>query len=148
MFSISQKDEHRQRKALECQPSLMRGSIHGGAAKDWLMLVSEFSQARDGHAFLVHLVSRSHQRQLPGTALRDLFGLIDQETEITARLMRNQSVRGIGECMALPHGAIRAHAKRILRKCGVRSRIELLALLHRISLSSEGFFIGRPDRSS
>lgn len=103
----------------------------------WLVLVSPLLHANfraDAGVFVVHLVSRVHPRNLPSSALRDLFGLTRRELEVISGLLRRESLRDIARRLSLSHETVRVHVKRILGKCDVRSQIQLLALLQRVSL--------------
>ena len=110
------------------------------APKDWLVMISVLPGASGASSgcltFVVHLVSRLHPRKLPVAALHDLFGLTRKETDVLARLIRSESLRDVASHMTLSHETIRAHLKRIFRKCDVRSRTELFALLQKISMFS------------
>lgn len=125
---------------LECLPSLTDRRCNGAAQSQtptqWLMTVSEFSEAQRTRTFLIHLISRLHQRQLSTGSLRELFCLNADETAVLAGLLRNESLLCIAAWLTLPPAAIRSHVRRILRKCKVHSRVELMALLHRVSLLS------------
>lgn len=142
-LSTQQGVRSRRPVMLECLPSLAQQAdccnerpSSGLAERQWLMTVSEFSETRRTRTFLIHLISRLHQRQLSAESLRDLFCLNEEDTAVLAGLLRNEPLGWIAACLALPPPAIRSHLRRILKKCQVRSRIELMALLHRMSLLS------------
>lgn len=103
---------------------------------DWLVLISPMRVANSGCscAFLIHLVSRVHTRQLPMGALRDLFGLTNKELDVLSGLLRRESLRMIAQRMSLSHETVRTYVKRILRKCNVDSQAELIGLAQRLSL--------------
>lgn len=68
---------------------------------------------------------------IPGVVTR-------KEIDVLSGLLRDESLHDIAKRMSLSHETIRVYVKRIFRKCDVRSRTGLLALLQKLSLLAQG----------
>lgn len=103
-------------------------------AKDWLVLLTALGGSSRQIIFMVRLVRRFSIRSLPGAVLQDLFGLSYRELVVTQRLLAGHSLRELAQLLSVSHETIRAHLKRVFRKCEVHSQTELAILVHRLSL--------------
>lgn len=110
--------------------------VRRGSRNGWMVLVTSFPSAKteDAPIFCLRLVGRKYSRRVPEAMLQKLFGLTKNERAVAARLVRRDSLKQIATHMDLSHESIRAYLKRIFRKCEVNSQMELLSLLHKLSL--------------
>jgi DNA-binding NarL/FixJ family response regulator len=74
----------------------------------------------------IALIRRDPVELAPSDSLRSLS---PREWEVLRALLRNQRVPAIAESMCLSQHTVRNHLKRIFRKLGVQSQVELLAVV-------------------
>ncbi len=87
---------------------------------------------------LTRIVQGQQKKDLePGTLLS---GLTPREQEILRHLAEGQSNKGIARVLDITDGTVKLHVKSILRKLGVRSRVEaaVIAVEHGLGRKSVG----------
>ena len=110
----------------------LRGGAQGYLLKDMDPedLVPALQDARKGNnvvakeliGSLTRIVQGQQKKELePGTLLS---GLTPREQEILRHLAEGQSNKGIARVLDITDGTVKLHVKSILRKLGVRSRVE------------------------
>ena len=88
---------------------------------------------------LTRLVRGGSGKPAPKPAATDLLSeLTPRELEILRHLAEGQSNKGIGRALDITDGTVKLHVKSILRKLGVRSRVEaaVLAVEHGLGRKS------------
>jgi two-component system nitrate/nitrite response regulator NarL len=107
----------------------LRGGADGYLLKDMEpeRMVENIEAAAHGRVIvsdaLTHLLAAALRRQQqPGSPLE--AGLTDQETRILDLIANGLSNKVIGKELDITEGTVKVHVKHILRKLGLRSRVE------------------------
>ena len=87
---------------------------------------------QQGAAALVVIRPPARNEAVLAAATRDLFHLTPAEALVAARLAGGMGPQAVAESTGVAVGTIRSHIRRIFEKCGVRTQVELVALLARI----------------
>lgn len=87
---------------------------------------------RFGAAALVVIRPPRQEEARLVAATRSLFHLTRAEAEVAAKLAAGMGPQAIAEANGVAVGTVRTHVRRIFEKCGVRSQLELVALLARL----------------
>ena len=102
-------------------PSTLESGVHDEAAtfRHGLQRIANIIEELG-----IVLIRRGAVEITPSDSLRSLS---PREWEVLRALLRNQRVPAIAESMCLSQHTVRNHLKRIFRKLGVQSQVELLA---------------------
>jgi DNA-binding CsgD family transcriptional regulator len=133
---LAQQDKRGSARATYCAFRARRQP----STRDWFVTVTNLLAVGDhvagSPAFLMHLVSQTHPRRLPGVVLQDLFGLSAGEVDVVQRVILHESTPQIARHLCRSQETVKACLKRIFRKCDVESRVDLIVLLQRVCLLS------------
>jgi DNA-binding NarL/FixJ family response regulator len=74
-----------------------------------------------------------------GPASRDLgsLGLTEREAAVTRLVVRGRGNAAIARELGISESTVKKHVSRVLDKCGVRSRTQLIALLRESDSGAE-----------
>ncbi len=106
-----------------------------GFARPYLVSVCPASRSRLGtvapDAAVFVVIRDLDARAPPAVDLRQLFGLTAREAEMTAALGAGMDLKAAAARLGVAPNTARVHLQAIFRKTGVRSQVELAALLAR-----------------
>jgi DNA-binding NarL/FixJ family response regulator len=110
-----------------CSPAFAEAQAIEAGAVDFLTKDGELSQ-------IIDTVERSRGATRPVARHSGAVHLTAREREVLERLVRGERTRAIAGAMNVSYSTARSHVQSVLRKLGVHSRLEAVALASRHSL--------------
>jgi DNA-binding CsgD family transcriptional regulator len=92
----------------------------------------------DGAELIVILLDPEDCPELPHDLLKQIFGLTQGEARLAGRLLGGQSLREIADACGVSVGTIRSQTKAVFIKTRTHRQSELVRLLTRLAMISEG----------